>query len=312
MSAARPCESAAPDLSISIVSYRTPDLVGSCLRSVLADLASPLTAEIFVVDNAPGDGTAEMVRSEFPSVRLIESGRNLGFGRANNLAITASRGRYVLVLNPDTVVQPGTLSALVRFADAHPRAGAVGCRLVGEDGSLQHSCFLFPNLRMAWLGFFPLIPLDSTRNGRYPEARYQRAFHTQHTLGACLLVRQQAIDEVGAFDERFFMYFEETDWCYRLRQRGWQIYYTPEASVVHVGAASTSVVKEEMSVQFACSQAQFYRKHYGWRGYLALKVIVAAGLTHWAARSSLAYLRRRIPAGLLRQRMSNYWRILRF
>lgn len=301
------------DITISIVSYRRPDLVDACLRSLFADLdRSGLRADVFIVDNAPGDGTAEMVRRQHPRAHLIEPGTNLGFGRANNLAIATGTGRYHLVLNPDTVICPGALAALVAFADRHARAGMVTPRLLNPDGSLQHSCFLFPNLRMAWLGFFPVVPMDSTHNGRYPEARYAAPFAPQHALGACLLVRRTAIDDVGPFDPRYFMYFEETDWCYRMRQRGWQVLYTPDASVVHVGAGTTRALAEEMSAQFARSQAQFFRKHRGLPGYLALKVIVVTGLMHWLARSSLAYLRRRLPAPLLRQRLRNYWRILWF
>ncbi len=301
----------AKDLSIVVVSYNTRDVLARCLASVRAAWES-VDAELIVIDNASADGSPDLVAGRFPEATLIKSDRNVGFAAANNLGFARARGRYVLLLNPDAELRPDALRRLVEFADAHPEAGAVGARLENPDGSLQHSAFRFPDLRQALFGFFELVPLDGSTNGRYRPEQYERPFQAEHLLGACLLLRGEALDQVGAFDPRYFMYFEETDLCARLRRAGWQNLYTPEARVVHLGAASTSSAREEMSVEFHRSQAYFYRKHRGLVGYAALKVIVWLGVGYRLARTLRAYLRGRIERALLRQRLVGYWRILWF
>jgi N-acetylglucosaminyl-diphospho-decaprenol L-rhamnosyltransferase len=267
------------------------------------------------VDNASRDGSAELVRVRFPEARLLANAENVGFGRANNRAIALARGRYVLLLNPDTEPAPDAIRALVRFADANPTAGIVGGRLENEDGTHQHSAFRFPDWKQALFGFFDnLVPLDSRINGRFPARRYERPFVAEHLLGACLLIRREALATVGAFDPDYFMYFEETDLCARMRKAGWRNLYTPDARVRHVGASSTSApeVREKMSVEFHRSQARWYRTHRGLAGYAGLKAIVWAGVAYRFARSLRAYARGRIDARLLRERLDGYWRILWF
>ena len=300
-----------PDLSIVVVSYNTREVLRRCLELVRAG-SRGLDVELIVVDNASTDRSAEMVAECFPEATLIANQRNVGFGKANNLAFLRTRGRYVLLLNPDTAVGPDALAELVRFADAHPDAGVVGARLEYPNGSLQHSAFRFPDLRQAWFGFFDVVPIDSRINGRYEPARYERPFRAEHLLGACLLLRREALEQVGPFDPRYFMYFEETDLCARLRRAGWDNLYTPAARVVHLGATSTGAARERMSVEFHRSQAYFYRKHYGPAGYAALKAIVWLGVGYRLARSLRAYVRGRIDAALLRERLVGYWRILWF
>jgi GT2 family glycosyltransferase len=156
------------------------------------------------------------------------------------------------------------------------------------------------------------VPLDSEINGRYSPAQVDRPFETEHLLGACMLFRREALDQVGLFDPAFFMYYEETDLCVRLKAAGWRNYYLPSARVMHVSAASTSAASEQMSVQFHRSQAIFYRQHRGLGGYAALKAIVWAGTAYRLARSVRAYLRGRIGRDLLSERLVGYWRILWF
>ncbi len=300
-----------PDVSTVIVSYNTREVLAGCLEAVRT-ASEGLANEVFVVDNASVDGSARMVAEQFPEVTLIANRRNVGFGRANNLAFLQARGRYVLLLNPDTAPRPDALRELIRFGDAHPTAGVVGARLEYADGSLQHSAFRFPDLRQALFGFFDWVPLDSRINGRYEAGWYERSFRAEHLLGACLLVRREALEHVGPFDPRYFMYFEETDLCARLRRAGWDRLYTPTARVMHLGATSTAASRERMSVEFHRSQAYFYRKHYGLAGYLALKAIVWPGVGYRLARSIRAYLRGRIDGRLLRERLGGYWRILWF
>jgi GT2 family glycosyltransferase len=299
-------------LSVVVVSYNARALLARCLDSVL-DGRDGLDVELIVVDNDSRDGTPRTVEARYPDVRLIANAENVGYGRACNQGIAVAGGRYVLVLNQDIVVQPGALATLVDFAERHPAAGLVGARLEYEDGRFQHSAFRLPDWRQAFFGFFDrIVPLDSEVNGRYPLARLDRPCEAEHLLGACLLLRREAIEQVGAFDPVFFMYFEETDLCARLARAGWRIYYAPTARVRHVGAASTSLASERMSVEFHRSQAIFYRRHRGAGGYALLKLIVWAGITYRLARSVRAYARGRIGVALLRERVVGYWRIAWF
>ena len=300
------------DLSVIVVSYNGREELARCLAAIRAASAG-LDAELIVVDNASGDGSAEMVAERFPEAHLIANHANVGFGRANNQAFEVARGRYLLLLNPDTEPAPNALRTLLAFADANPRAGLVGGRLEYPDGRHQHSAFHFPDWKQALFGFFDtLVPLDSRPNGRYAASRYARPFAAEHLLGACLLVRREALEQVGPFDARYFMYFEETDLCARMRRAGWQNLYTPDARVRHVGAGTTSAVKEKMSVEFHRSQAIFYRTHRGPVGYAMLKAIVWAGIAYRLARSLRAYARGKIDGALLRERLDGYWRILWF
>ena len=298
-----------PDLSILLVSYNCKQYLLGCLASIYRARLD-LTCEVIIVDNASADGTVEAVQEQFPQAALIANAGNPGLAAATNQALARSSGRYVLYLNPDTEVSKETLEGVVRFADAQPKAAAFCCRLLNDDGSLQHSCFRFPNLRMAFYGFFPLVPMDSEANGRYPTENYQRVFEPEHVLGAFLLVRREVIEQLGAWDEGFFMYFEETDFCYRLKRAGHTTLYTPDFSLVHYGGRSTSQVSEKMSVAFFRSQSLYYRKNYGLPHYLALKGIVLLGVTFWAVRSLRSYLCGRISAALLKTRFAGYLRIL--
>lgn len=303
---------ARPRLSIVTVSYNSEDTILDCLRSIpdggLEDV------EAIVVDNASADRTVPRVRAfakRAPWVRLVEAGTNSGFSGGSNLGIGLARAPYILLLNPDTVVQSGALRALVEYADRHPRAGMVGCRILYPDERLQHSCFRFPTLRMAFFGFFPLVPIDDPRNGRHREEEYEHAHRTEHLLGAVLLVRREVVEQIGLLDAATFpMYFEETDWCHRASRAGWELHYTPAATVVHHQAHSTAREPERMSVAFHRSQARYYRRYHGLGGYLALKAIVVPGLAFWLARTTRGLLRGRVDRGLWWRRAVSYWAIL--
>ena len=262
------------DLSIIIVNWNTRDLLAQCLESVISSQISVarhkgaelmtddwlLTTEVFVVDNASTDGSAAMVRERFPQVRLIENSENVGFAQANNRAIRESSGRYVLLLNPDTEVHPGALASLLALMDTHPQAAAAGPRLLNPDGALQPSCH--PMLT-PWREFWRLLFLERIRRrATYDVARWNLRTPRQVEVikGACLMLRREALDQVGLLDERYFIYTEEMDLCYRLRQAGWELYWVPEAQVVHYGEGSTQQVAEAMYVQLYRSKVQFHRK----------------------------------------------------
>ncbi|MFQ5594480.1 MAG: glycosyltransferase family 2 protein [Anaerolineae bacterium] len=221
--------------------------------------------EIIVVDNASDDGSVEMVRREFPHVHLIANEANFGFAAANNQGISASHGRYVLLLNPDTEVFDDALAKLVGFLDRYPEYAAAGAGLVYPDGSFQHSSFRFPGAFQCFLDFFPINHrlADSRLNGRYPRAWYERGqpFDVDHPLGACLAVRREVIDQVGLLDEGFFMYCEEIDWCWRMHEAGWKVACVPAARVVHHAGASARQFRDEMFVALWRSRFRLFEKH---------------------------------------------------
>lgn len=298
-----------PEVSIVIVTYNSASVIDACLESIPGGGPS---SETLVVDNGSSDGTVERVRQRFPWVRLIMGHGNVGFAGGNNLGFQASHGAYLFVLNPDTQLHPGALRRLVDFAEAHPQVGMIGPRLVHPDGRLQHSTFRFPDMRQAIFGFFErLAPTDSVLNGRYPVEAYARVRPAEHLLGAAILVRRAVWQQVGGMDERFQLYFEETDWCYRVRRAGWQLMYLPDATVMHIGAHATQREPEAASLTFARSRAYFYRKHYGRLHTWALKLITVVGLAFWLARSLVGWTRGRLPRERLQRRLVSYWGILR-
>jgi GT2 family glycosyltransferase len=219
---------------------------------------------------------------------------------------------YILFLNPDTVVHPGALESLAGFLEAHPRVGAVGPRLLNPDGSLQASAFRFPTLLMTLLDLFPpgeVLPgrlYNSWWHGRYPDERDGRApFPIDHPLGACILARRAAVEQVGGMDEAFFMYSEEVDWCLRLRHAGWAIWQVPQAQVTHVGGAATRQFRTRMLIALYESRLRFFRKHrskrfVGWHARIVragmLRATLLAWRDHLAGRLSRDELRARLWA----------------
>jgi len=300
-----------PVLSIVIVTFNSAAVIGECLRSIEREQTSNIF-ETIVVDNGSTDGTPDLVRSEFPWVNLLADHGNLLFAGGNNYGFKQATSSLIFMLNPDTVIHPGALHHLVAFANAHPQAGMIAPHLVNPDGSLQHNTFRFPDLQQALYGFFErLAPIDSPQNGRYPSADYERVRAVEHILGAALLFRRDLYDRLPGMDEKFGIYFEETDWCYRARQAGWQLLYTPEATITHLGAHSTSRNPEQSSAQFYKSQSYFYRKNYGLLKYLALKILTVFGLLYWLARSLVGRLRGRIDDQKFRLRLWSYGQILK-
>ncbi len=270
------------DLGIVIVSWNVRDLLAACLASVLRNTEH--APRIIVVDNASTDGSAEMVRSRFPQVHLIVSGKNLGFAGGNNAGIrywgldastsTLRSPRYVLLLNPDTVVHGSALETMVRFMDATPRAGVCGARLIYGDGSFQHSAFGFPGLWQIALdapGVHGRL-VESRLNGRYSRKLYAsgQPFEIDHPLGAAMMVRSDAIRQAGLMDEGFHMYCEEIDWAWRIKEAGWKIYCVPQAEIVHYAGQSTRQVKPEMILALWTSRLRLYRKHHpAWKQIVA-------------------------------------------
>jgi N-acetylglucosaminyl-diphospho-decaprenol L-rhamnosyltransferase len=305
------------DLVVITVSYNTRELLADCLQSVLDGLQrSGLSGEMWVVDNASADGSPEMVRDRFPSVRLVAHHENLGFAAGNNLALQQMGfdqrlvGRHVLFLNPDTRVLGDALGEMVRFLDSTPDAGAVGARLIHGDGSFQHSAFAFPGLTQILFDFFPLHHrlLHSRLNGRYAQWLYKagQPFPVDHPLGAALMVRGETLTQVGTFDERFFMYCEEIDLCRRIKAGGWQIYCLPRAEIVHWVGQSTRQFRDRMFVALWRSRFLLFEKHHGpVFGWLARR-LVRLGLRAEGRRARSAHRRGEISAGELAGRLAAY------
>jgi N-acetylglucosaminyl-diphospho-decaprenol L-rhamnosyltransferase len=222
------------DAAVVVVTYDALPWLERCLESVKG-------AETVVVDHGSTDGTVALVRQRFPGVRLLEQ-RNRGLAAGWNRGLEASGGRYALLLNADAWLAPGALERLVAFADEHPRAAVVGPRLLDPDGSLQRSVRGFPTLwRLAteYLFLRKLAPRSRALNAFYAGGfEHDRAAEAEFVMGACLLVRREAVREVGPLDEEFFLFSEETDWCYRFRRAGWQVLFYPGADCFHVGGAS--------------------------------------------------------------------------
>jgi N-acetylglucosaminyl-diphospho-decaprenol L-rhamnosyltransferase len=275
--AVREAESIPATLSVVIVSYNTRDLLRDCLRSIFDSLCE-LSVAVWVVDNASADGSAAMVAAEFPHVRLLARDDNLGFARANNLALKQASGRYLLLLNPDTLVPPGALDGLVAAMDAHPEASVCSPLLLNADGSPQWCWARFPGWKSELTG-----RLDLSQSP-YPLADFadpaKRAamepFAADWVGGACFLVRRSAMEAVGLLDEGYFMYSEETDWCCRFRAAGGLVLLVPSVTVTHLGGQSSQAVPVATRRRMYQSSVRFYRKRYGALGSLLPVALAAA------------------------------------
>lgn len=255
------------DVSIIIVNWNTRAILKDCLNSIYEQTRG-IKFEVIVVDNASRDGSAEMVEKEFPRVVLIENSENKGFAAANNLGMAIAQGRYVLLLNSDTLVLDETIDKVVSFTDNNPDVAVVGCRVLNPDGTLQPTCFMFPsiiNMLFSSSYLYKLFP-RSRIFGRERMTWWDRKDirEVDVVTGCFMLVRRKAIDEVGMMDERFFIYGEETDWCYRFKKAGWKVMFAPVGEIIHLGGQSTSKVQVEMLVQLRLSILKFISKHHGW------------------------------------------------
>lgn len=325
------------DLAIVVVSYNVRELLRGCLASVADSLSQTPTlhAGVWVVDNASADGSAAMVQAQFPGVHLVALHENLGFATGNNLALRllgfrpagdeAVRSaslplpddpalrppappRYVMLLNPDTVVVADALGQMVRFLDNHPRVGGCGAQLRYPDGRFQHGAFRFPSLAQVAFDFYPppgrlnRPVLDSRCNGRYSLRLYQQArpFPVDFVLGATLTLRAAAIEQGGLLDEGYFMYCEEMDWQRRLRMAGWPMACVPAAQVVHYGGASTSQFRGPMFVALWRSRFRYFGRYHGPLFNRALAALVRRGVQAEARRA-----RRQNPPDLA-QRLAAY------
>lgn len=257
------------DLSIIIVNYNVKEFLAQALNSILKATHS-LNTEIFVVDNASTDGSVRLIRERFAGVKLIANEQNVGFSAANNQALRLARGRFICLINPDTVVQENTFTTLVDFMDQHPEAGMVGCKILNPDGSLQLGCKRsYPT---PWVAFSKIMGLSRL----FPKSRifgqYNLTYLDDDQLheveaisGSFMLLRQEILARVGYLDEDFFMYGEDLDWCYRVQEGGWKIFYVPLTRIIHYKGESSKQRQSDYLREFYRAMDLFVRKHYkGW------------------------------------------------
>jgi GT2 family glycosyltransferase len=271
-----PKESYTYELSIVIVSYNTKDLLRECLQSVEREVPG-LSTEIFLVDNNSSDGSPLMVETEFPQVKVMRSPINLGFGAANNLALEAAQGRYIVLLNSDAFLSDGSLRMALDHMNANPRAALAGARLVGRDFSWQPSARMFPHVISDALVLTGLA-------ARFPKSRFFGHFdrtwadalepsQADWVPGAFSIIRAEVLDKVGFFDPRFFLYGEEVDLCRRIKEAGYEIWYWPDIVVIHIGGESSRQMRDDGAgaqvVNWRMrSTLLYYRKHHGGMAWL--------------------------------------------
>jgi len=262
------------DLSIIIVNYNTKNFLRRCLESLISNY------EIIVVDNNSSDGSPLMVTKEFPQVKLIKNKKNLGFAKANNLAIKKSSGRYILFLNPDTIVQKDTIKTMIKFMEENPKVGASTCRVELTNGQLDQACHRgFPT---AWNAFCYFSGLGKI----FPKSKFFAGYSLTYLplnkvheidagVGAFLIVRREAGEQVGWFDEDYFWYGEDLDFCYRLKQKGWKIMFVPTTKIIHWKGAASGILKHSQKISPASKETKikatqssvevmriFFQKHY--------------------------------------------------
>ena len=262
-----PSNRQSPRLSVILVSYNTREHLRRCLES-LVETVEVRPLEIFVVDNASGDGSPEMVRERFPGVRLIANRKNLGFARANNQGIRASTGRAVLLLNTDTVVRPTAIETMLDFLDETPETAVVGAKLLNEDLSIQAGSKAFPTPLTTLFGKQSLLTRwfpDNPLTRRYLICLFEdhsHPFEVDSASGAAFMIRREVIEDVGLLDEGYFMYWEDVDWCYRIKRRGWKVYYHPHAPILHLDGKSSDRRDPGLTIAYHKGVFRLFRKHY--------------------------------------------------
>lgn len=265
-----------PLVSVIFVSFNTRDLTLRALESV-QNATRDLNVEIWVVDNASRDDSVAQIRARFPDVEIIESPENLGFGAANNLAMESARGEYFLLINTDAFLETDALRELLSAANRHPRAAVVAPRVLNEDGSRQKSVWPFPTPMHAWnenlgLNWFARRFNERLRKSHSPDDEGEIPW----AIGACLLVRRAAYEQIGGFDLRFWMYAEETDWQKSMREANWRIVFAPTAVVTHLGGAS-GAGNARVSEEFYRSMENYTLKHHGRAGLCSARVAMTFG-----------------------------------
>jgi N-acetylglucosaminyl-diphospho-decaprenol L-rhamnosyltransferase len=307
-----------PHLSVIIVNWNVRDLLKSCLTSLLGDEnlgvdgRSPMS-EVIVVDNASTDGSVKMLQQAFPRVTLIANSDNRGFAAGNNQGIAAARGRYVMLLNPDTEVIDDALFTLVDYMDAHTDVGLIGPQLLHPGGCVQSSRRRFPTLatlflESTWLE--SLAPTSLLHQYRMCDRPDEAVLDVDWVTGAAMLARSEAVGQVGGFDEDFFMYSEELDWCRRFKAAGWRVTYHPGAQIIHHEGKSSEQAIPARHINFQRSKIRYARKYHGQASATILRLFLLA-LYGWQLMLELAKGMLGHRRALRWQRVAAYWRVLK-
>ncbi len=304
--------SEAIDLSIIIVTWNVRELLRKCLAAIPSKFQ--VSRPGAVVDNASNDGTVEMLRAEFPDVRVIANSVNAGFTCGNNQALAIARGRYLFLLNPDTELRPGALQTLCDYAEANPRVGIIGPQLFYGDGTVQSSRRRFPTLATAFLESTLLqqwFPRNRVLTQYYMlDTRDDTTQPVDWLNGAALFVQRAVYEQIGGLDEGFFMYSEELDWCYRAKKAGWDIVYLPTAQVTHYEGKSSEQVVAQRDIYFHSSKVRYFRKYRG--AFIAeiLRAFLLLTFVYRIIEESLKWLlghKRKLRA----QRVAAYWQVVK-
>lgn len=266
------------DVSIIIVAWNVRELLYNCLKSVY-DETDGINFEVIYVDNASKDGSVEMVAKEFPKVKIIVNKKNEGFIRANNQGIEIAGGRYVLLLNSDTIILDNAIAKTVKFADEHPEAAVTGCKVLNPDKTLQRSCFMYPSI----LNIFLLV---TYLNKIFPKSKFfgrkrmtwwnfDNVREVEVVCGCFSLVRKEAIKQVGLINEVYYVYGDDPDWCYSFRKNGWEILFTPEPKIIHYEGRTTNQRPKEFKLQLYGSKLIFMKLHRNKLTFLLARFLIA-------------------------------------
>lgn len=263
-----------PDLSIIIVNWNTKNLLQKCLESIYKTTRK-ISYEIFVVDNASSDKSALMVEENFKKVKLIKNKENMGFAKANNQAIKQALGRYILLLNPDTLILNNALNKMVEFLETHPKIGILGPQLLNTNGSLQLSCRTFPTLSsqiIILLKLHHIFPnLSPVKKYFMSDWKHDKAKEVDQVMGACFMVRKKVCDQIGLFDEKYWIWFEEVDFCKRAKNKSWKIYFLPQVKILHhQGQSFKQLLSIKKQIKFNNSLLRYFKKHHSLASYLCI------------------------------------------
>lgn len=300
------------DVSIVIVSWNVRDMLRECLASIVASSAD-LHVETIVVDSASSDGSPNMVRAEFPEVTLIAQSENVGFTSGNNIGFEHATGRYLLLLNPDTVLLNDALAQMADYLDAHPEIGIVGPHTLNTDGSHQSTRRRFPTIALA---FFESTWLQPYAPQKMLDRFYVRDLPDDETgavdwvQGSALMARREIYEQIGGLDDGFVMFSEEVDWCKRARDAGWQAVYIGSAKIIHHGGKSTDQAGANKHIYFQQSKLRYIRKHHGAGIALVLRLFL---LSNYAWQIALEGAKAMVghKRDMRRQRIRAYWQVLR-
>ncbi|MDP2960349.1 MAG: glycosyltransferase family 2 protein [candidate division Zixibacteria bacterium] len=259
------------DLAVIIVNFNTASLLKECLNSVEENRGN-LKLEIFVVDNNSRDQSVEMIKKDFPQIKLMVNSENIGFARGVNLGLALAKGRYFLLLNPDVKVLTGVLKGMIEFMEQNKDAGLAGVQLLNSDGTKQNSMANFPSLSQELLNKSLLrILFPEKYPSKYQE--YKSPIEVDSVIGACMIVRPEAVKEVGELDPGYFLFLEETDWCFQMKKKGWKIFHIPQLKIYHKQGQSLLDLKSKGRIEYYRSYYRFFKKNYSRISYIILKII---------------------------------------